>query len=107
MSAQEEETTAAAEIDGIEGNDGTSISFFPDMIEERIKAKFEPQISALTHMMDKTIQGNSTKKFTAATTRETRFPSEFSLTDGPGNCRTPSIAPMTTAGCSPDNVKVE
>ena len=51
MSIQEEETTVAAEMNATEGYDGTSLGFSPDMIEERIKANFEPllaQTSALT-----------------------------------------------------------
>ena len=38
MSAHEEETTIAAELDAIGKTDGTNIGFSPDMIEERIKA---------------------------------------------------------------------
>ena len=109
MSIQEEETTMAAEMDATEGNDGTSLGFSPDMIEEEIKANFDSllaQISALTQMMDRIIQGNLAREFTTASTRETRFPSESSLTDGPGNSRTPPIAPMTAAGYSPDTILV-
>ena len=41
MSAHEEETTVATEINATEGNDGTSVSFSSDMIEERIKTNLE------------------------------------------------------------------
>ena len=103
MSAHEEQTTTASESNEAEQNNETSTGFFPDLIEEKMKAKFEPlhvQISALTQMMEMLIQGNSAREFPKASTREHRFPSELSLTDGPG---TPTIAPMTTSEYSPDN----
>ena len=105
MSSHEKDTTVAAEMNATEGNDGTSICFSPDMIQERIKTNLEPlhaKILALTQMMDRLIQGNSASEFTTASTRETQFLSKSPFTDGRGSSRTPRIAPEATTGYSPD-----
>ena len=76
------------------------------MVEEKIKANLEPlhaQISALTQMMDRLIQGNSVREFMTASTRESRFSSKSPLADGPGTSRNPPIALMTAGGLSPDD----
>ena len=73
MSAHEEEIAVEAEIVANEKADRTSTGFSPDMIEEIIKANFESfhaQISALTEMMDRLIQGKSSREFTRASTNE-------------------------------------
>ena len=44
-----------------------------NMVKERIRVNLEPlraQISALTEMIDRLTQGNSTREFTTASTRE-------------------------------------
>ena len=83
-SAHDYETTVATKGDSTEKNDGTSLGFSNDMIEERIKANFEPlhaQISALTQMMSRLIQGNSAREFTTANRRDAQLPSNSLPTD--------------------------
>ena len=105
MSADERETAVEVEIDANERNDGASASFSPEMIEERIKANVEPlhaQISALTEMMDRLIQGISVREFTTASARKSRSQYKLPFTEVPGTSRFPPVAPLTTAGYSPD-----
>ena len=74
-SAHEENVTGEAEKDRNEGNEDNSVRPSPVMVDDRIKVSFEPlhaQISALTEMMDRLIQRNSTKIFTTASIRELR-----------------------------------
>ena len=100
-----EETAVEAEIDANEQNNGVSTGFCPDMIEEKIKANLEPlhaQISTLTEMMGRLIQGNWGREFTTASTRQPRLQSESPFTEITGSSRFPLEAPLTTAGYSPD-----
>ena len=56
MSTHGEEETGEAETGINEGNEGNSIRFSPELVDERIKASLEPlhaQIFALTEMMDR------------------------------------------------------
>ena len=95
-----------AKIDASEQNYQTNTRFSPDMIEERIKANLEPlhaQISALTEMMDRLIQGNSARELTTASTREHRPQSESPFAQPTGASRFPLITPLTIARYSPDN----
>ena len=58
MSAHEEETTGTNE-----DNEENSIRLSPDLVDEKIKASLESlhaQISALTEVMDRLLQSNST-----------------------------------------------
>ena len=105
MSAHEKEVTGEIEIDVNGRNEENSVRFSPDMVDERIKVNFEPnhaQITALTEMMDRLIQVYSAKEFTTASTREQRLQSESPFTGAPGTSRFPTVAPLTTAGYSPD-----
>ena len=54
-------------------------------------------------MMEKLIQGNSAREYPTASTRELRYPSESPLTDGPWIPGTLPLAPLTTAGYSPNS----
>ena len=106
MSAHEEEATEEMAIDLNERIDKNNASFSPDMIEENIKANLKPlhaQISALTETIASLIQGNSARIFTTSGTRKLRFESESLFTEAPGTSRFPPVAPLTTAGYSPDN----
>ena len=87
-------------------NDGTSTRFSFDMVEGRINANLEPlhaQISALTEMMDRLIQGNSTREITTASTRVPRLQSESPFTEVTGTSRFLPLAPRSTAGYLPDS----
>ena len=91
----------------IERNDENILRFSPDIIEETIKANLEPlhaQIFALTEYMDRLIQGNSARDFTTAGTRELRQQSESPFAEAPGTCSFAPVAPLTTAGYSPDTL---
>ena len=106
MSANGEEAMEEVAIDAYEQNDENSARFSPDMIEEMIKANLEllrAQISALTEMKDRLIQGNSAREFTTASAHELRLQSESPFTKAPGTSRLPPVAPLTSAGYSPDN----
>ena len=68
MSMHGVENTGKAETGMIEGSEENSIRFSPEL-DERIKASLEllhAQISALTEMMDRLIQSNSTTESTKA-----------------------------------------
>ena len=52
--------------------------------------------------MNKLIQDNWARTYGTASTGGRRFPSEFPLTDNPRASRTLSLAPLVTAGYSPD-----
>ena len=70
-----------------------------------IKANLErlhAQISALTEMIDRFIQGTSVRKITTASTREFRIQSESPLAETPGASGLSTVAPLTTARNSPD-----
>ena len=71
MSTHGDENTGEAETGIIEGSEENSIRFFPELVDERIKASVEPlhaQISALTEMMDRLIRSNLTTESTRART---------------------------------------
>ena len=88
-----------------EGSEESNIGFSPELVEERIKASLEPlhaQISALTEMMDRSIQSNLTIESTTASTRELRLQHESPYNEEPGSSRFPTLAPMTTAGYLPE-----
>ena len=106
VSAYEEEITGKAEGDATEGNEESKVRFSPDLVDKRIKASLEPlhaQISVLTEMMDRLIQSNSARETTTASSRETRHQHESPYSGVPGFARFPTVAPLSTAGYSPDN----
>ena len=89
-----------------EGSEESNIGLFPGLVDERIKARLEPlnaQISALTEMKDRFIQGNLTTESTTASTRELEPQHESSYSEGPGSSKFPTVAPLITLGYSPDN----
>ena len=105
MSTHGDEITGEAEIGTIEGSEENSIRFFPELVDERIKASLEPlhaQISALTEMMDRFIQSNSPKESTTASSRGFGHQYESPYSEGPGSSKFPTLAPLITAGYSPD-----
>ena len=64
MSTHGDENTEEAETGIIEGSKENSVRFSPELVDERIKASLEPlhaQISALTEMMDHSIQSSLTE----------------------------------------------
>ena len=106
MSAHGDENTGEAVTGIIEGSEDNSIRFPPELVDERIKASLEPlhaQISALTEMMDSLIQSNLAKESTTASSWGFGHPYESPHNGGPGSSKFPTVAPLTTAGYSPDN----
>ena len=56
--AHEEEVTGKVEADATEGNEQNSVGFYPDLLDEWIRASVKPlhaQISAPNEMMDRLI----------------------------------------------------
>ena len=105
MSAHGDENTGGAEMGEIEGGVESSFRFSPDLADERIKASLEPLhslISALTEMMDHLFQNNSAQEPTTASFRGFGHQYESPYSEGPGSSKFPTVAPMTTAGYSPD-----
>ena len=105
MSTLRDENTEVVESGVTGGSEESNMGFPPELVEERIKASLEPlheQISALTEMMERLIQGNSTTEFTMASTRGLRLQHESPYSEETGSSRFPTVAPMTTAGYSPD-----
>ena len=105
MSTHGDEIAGKAEIGRIEGSEEISFRFFPELVDERIKVSLEPlhaQISAITEMKDRLIQNNSTKESTNASSRGLGHQYESSYSEEPGSSKFPTIAPLTTAGYSPD-----
>ena len=99
------ENTGEAETGIIEGNEENSMRFSPELIDERTKASLEPlhaQITALTEMMDRLIQSNSAKETTTASSRGVPHQYESPYSEVPGSFRFATVAPLTTAGYSPD-----
>ena len=104
MSAHGDENAGEARRGIIEGSEGSSIGFFPELVDERIKASLEPlhvQISALTEMMNRLVRSNSAEEATKASSRGTPHQYESSYNEVPGSSSFPTVAPLTTAG--PDN----
>ena len=84
MPTHEEPLTTASESNEAERSDETSMVFSPDLVQEMIKANLEPvhaQISALTQMMAKLIQGYSARDYPTASTGEPHFLSESPFKD--------------------------
>ena len=107
MSSHGDENTRGAETGIFEGSGENSIRFSPSLVDERIKAGLEPlhaQISALTEMMDRLIQSNSAKESTTASSRGFGHQYESAYSEGPGSSKFPTVAPLTTAGYSPDSL---
>ena len=109
MSVHEDETTREVETGIVQGSEENSTRFSPELVDERIKASLEPlhaQITALTEMMDRLIQSNSVREPTTASSRGTRHQYESPYSEVPGSSRFPTVAPLTTAGYSPDIVRI-
>ena len=71
LSAQEGDTIVKVKTVATKRNHDANARFFPDKIEESIEANLEPLhalISALTRMMERSIQGNSAIDFTTSST---------------------------------------
>ena len=103
-----DENTGEAETGIIEGSEENRVRFSPDSVGERIKATLEPlhaQFSALTEMMDRLIQSNLTTEPTTASSRGSGLQYESPYSEGPGSSKFPTVAPLTTAGCSPDSME--
>ena len=105
ISAHGKETMEEVATDTNKVNDKNSVRFSPYIIEETIKANLEllhAQISALTEIMDRLIQGNAARAFKTASTRELRPRPESPFAEAPVTSRFSPVAPLTTAGYSPD-----
>ena len=106
MPTHGDENTGEAGPGIIEGIEESNIRFSPELVDERIKSSLErlhAQISALTEMMDRWIQSNSTTESTTVSTRGLGLQHELPYSEGPGSSKFPTVAPLTTAGYPPDN----
>ena len=106
MSTHGDKNTGEAEVGITEGSEETNIGLSPELVDERIKASLEPlhaQISALAEMMDRLIQSNLTTESTKASTRGLGLQHESPYSERPGSSKFPTVAPLTTAGYSPDS----
>ena len=106
ISTHGDENTGEAETEIIEGSKKNSVRFSPELMEEGIKASLEPlfaQISALTEMMGRLIQSNLIMESTTASSRGPGLQYESPYSEGPGSSKFPTVAPLTTAGYSPDS----
>ena len=104
MSRHGEENTGVAETGIIDGSEEAHIRFFPELVDETIKASlelFHAQISALTEMMD-IIQSNLTTESTTASSRVPGLQHESPYSGRSGSFKLPTVAPLTTAGYSLD-----
>ena len=107
MSAHEDETTREVETVEIDRSEGNSRRCSQELLDERIRANFEPlhaQITALTEMMHRLIRSNSAKQTTTASSRGIREHYEPPYSEIPGSSRFPTVVPLTTAGRSPHMV---
>ena len=71
MWTHRDENTEVVESGVTEGSEEGDIGLSPELVEERMKASLEPlhaQISALTEMVDRFIQGNLNTELTTAST---------------------------------------
>ena len=101
-----DKNTGEAEVGITEGGDESNIRLSPELVDERIKSRLEPlhaQSCALTDMMDRLIQSNLTIESTSASTRRLGLQHESLYSEGPGSFKFPTVAPLTTAGYSPDS----
>ena len=108
MSTHGEENTGKAETRMIESRVENNIRFSPELVDERIKASLEPrhaQIAALIEMMDRLIQSNLAKESTTVSSRGFGHQYESPYSEGPGSSKFPTVAPLTTAGYSPDKYR--
>ena len=106
MSTHEDEATGELETGIIEGNEENSLRIFPNLVDERMKWSLESlhaQISALTEMIDRLIQSNSSKETTTVISRGVRHQYELLYSEVPGSSRFSRVAPFTAAGHSPDS----
>ena len=106
LSMHGDENTGETVTGIIEGSQENSIGFSPELVDERIKATLEPlsaQIFALTELMNRLIRSNSTTESTTASSRGPRHQHESPYNEGPGSSEFPTVAPLTTAGYSPDS----
>ena len=102
--------TGEAETGMIEGSEENSVRISPELVDGRIKANLEPlqaHISALTEMMDRLIQNNLTTESTTASSRGPGFQYKSPYRKGPGSSKFPTVAPLTTAGSSPNTTLLD
>ena len=107
MSTHGDEKTGEAEQGIIEGSKESNVGLSPELVDERITASFEPlhaRISAFTDMMDRLIKSNLTAESTTVSTRGLGLQHESHYSERPGSSKFPTVAPLTTAGYSPDMV---
>ena len=106
MSAHEEEFGEEMKADASERNDENSVTFSPDMVNEKNNACLEPlqaQISALMEMTNRLIQGNWAREFATANTRRLWHQYELHSTGALGTSRFAHVAVLNTARYSHDN----
>ena len=107
MSTHGEGNTGEVGTRVTEGGKESNIELSTDLLDDRIKASLEPlhaQISALTKMMDRLIQGSFTTEITTAGTRGLVLQHESTYSEVPGSSQFPTLAPLATAGYSPNMV---
>ena len=106
VSALEEQPKEASESHKTKQGDDDDTEFSPNLIGEKRKANPEPphaQNTTRMQTMNKLIHENSATINSTVGSRNSRFQSEFSLTDGPGTPRILPLASVVTAGYSPNN----
>ena len=106
MSAYGDENTGEGETGVTEGSEENGMRFSPELVDERIKVSFDllhAQTTALTEMMDRLIQSNSAKETTTGSSRGISHQYDSPYSEVPESSRFPTVAPLTTAGFSPDN----
>ena len=105
MSTQGNENTEA-ETGIIEGSEENSVTLSSELVDIRVKPSLEPlhaQIFALTVMIDRLIQSNLTilrRRVPEGRDSNTQYGSFYS--EGLESSKFPTVAPLTTAGYSPD-----
>ena len=105
ITAHGDENTGDAETGIIEGSNKNSVGFYTELLDERIKVSLErlhAQISALSEMMDRLILSNLAKKATTASYRRNTHQNESPYNERSVSSRFPTVAPLTTAGYSPN-----
>ena len=105
MSAHGDEIEEEVEKGIIDGSEENGIRFSSELLDERMKVSLEPlhaQISALAEMMDRLIQSNLTSESTKASSRGPGLQFESPYSEGPGSSKFPMVAPLITAGYSPN-----
>ena len=103
MSTHGEEKTREAKTRMVECSEENNIRFSPELVDEKIKPSLDPlhaQISVLIEMMDRLI--HTAKECTTVSSRGSGHQYQSPYRGEPASFRFPKVAPLNTAGYSPD-----